>query len=485
MEPQISQPVTSPKKRHSRTFRIVRALLLVIVITLLSLAGIFGYKILAASNSISSANQSIFGQLSDLLLKSGNKLKGEDQDRINLLLIAIGGEGHDGANLADTIMVASIEPKEHKISLLSIPRDLYVQVPGEQFYSKLNAVHAYGEAKQKNSGPDLLKKKVEEITGLQINYYARVDFTAFKKIVDAVGGVNIHIENGFFDYWHKIAFPAGTETMNGDRALAYVRARYVEGPEGGDFKRTARQQQMLVAIRDKVFSVQTALDFNAVNGIIGGLSENIRTDMQLWELKRFFELARQIDPSNIKSVVMSSGTNGILKGDTVILGGVPASVLKTRTGDFSEIQVLAKNMFSASEGTQVDDSQTTTGKQNIDANGDIIPSTTPSPSVSPGVSASPAAALPSLDVRNGTATTGLAKKVANQLKAKGYTIVSTGNAASKTVTKTMVYAPKVTQSDDAQKIATLLNASAAVDLPTSEAKAKADIVIILGSDSAQ
>ncbi|MEK7499108.1 MAG: LCP family protein, partial [Patescibacteria group bacterium] len=214
-----------PKKKHSTRFRTFRLLSLVIFIGGLFMAGVFGYKILAAGNSISTVKQSILGQLSDLLFKSGNELQGEKEGQINILLLAVGGEGHSGENLADTIMVASIQKDTHKVALLSIPRDLYVQVPGQQFYSKINAVHAYGESQKKNNGPELLEKKVEEITGLSIHYFARVDFTAFKKIVEAVGGVNIHIENGFTDYFHKIAFPTGTETMNGDRALAYVRAR--------------------------------------------------------------------------------------------------------------------------------------------------------------------------------------------------------------------------------------------------------------------
>ncbi|MEO6077919.1 MAG: LCP family protein, partial [Candidatus Andersenbacteria bacterium] len=275
----------------------------------------------------------------------------------------------------------------------------------------------------------------------------------------------------------------GTETMNGDRALAYVRSRYVEGPEGGDFKRTARQQQMIVAIRDKIFSVHTALDFNVINGILGGLSKNLKTDMQLWEMKRFFELSRQIDAANIKSVVMSTGPNGVLKGDTVILGGVPASVLKTRTGDFSEIKKLAQNMFSDTEGSAIDTQTTDTPKQNIDDGGNIIPSTTPSPSPSTSPEASQTSAT--LDIRNGTAINGLAGKIATRLKAEGYTIQVTGNAASKDIKKTVVYAPNVTSADDATKIASELNASSATDLPSTEAKAKADIVIILGADSAQ
>ncbi len=472
----------APRKKHSSGFRVARLVIILLFIGSLFTAGIFGYKILAAGNSISTVKQSILGQLSDLLFKSGNQLKGEPEDQINILLLAVGGEGHSGENLADTIMIASIKPKEHKIALLSIPRDLYVQVPGEQYYAKLNSVHAYGEAQKKNNGPELVEKKVEEITGLPIHYFARVDFTAFKKIVEAIGGVNIRIENGFTDYWHKIAFPTGTETMNGDRALAYVRARYIEGPEGGDFKRASRQQQMLLAIRDKVFSVNTALDFGAIDGIINSVSEDIRTSLQLWELRRFFEIARQIDTSAIKSVVLTTGTHGVLVGDTVVLGGVPASILKTRTGDYSEIQTISKNIFSSDIGKTINETatQNESPEPTIGPEG-LLPSV---PTASPSTSVAPTA-KPTIEVRNGTTVNGLAKKVADQLTKQGYKITATGNAAIKTVEKTTVYAPKVTQADEAQKIASSLNASSATDIPSSEAKTTADILIILGTDAAK
>ncbi len=478
--------VDRPKKKHTLRFRVIRTTIIAVFLGAILLAGIFGYKILAAGNSISTTEQSILAQLSDLLFKSGNKLEGETENQINILLLAIGGEGHSGENLADTIMIASIKPKEEKVALFSIPRDLYVQIPDDSSFSKLNAVHAYGEARKQNGGPELMTKKVEEITGLKMHYFARVDFTAFKKIVEAVGGVNIHIENGFTDYLHKIAFPTGTETMNGDRALAYVRARYIEGPEGGDFKRAARQQQMLLAIRDKVFSVNTALNFSAINGIINSLSENIRSNMQLWEMKRFFELARLIDTHDIKSVVLTTGSRGTLVGETVVLGGVPASVLKPRTNDYSEIQALAKNMFSENVGKVIDESATSSGEALplTPDNSDALASGSPIPSSSPSVSPTPEAAKPTVEVRNGTPVNGLAKKNADALTAKGYKVLTTGNASSKTVEKTIVYAPKVTQADEAQKIASSLNASAATTIPSDEAATNADILVILGADSA-
>lgn len=475
--------VTSPsrRKKHSGTFRFIRFIIILIIVGGFSVTSVLGYKILAAGNSISTTKQSVLGQLSDLLFKSGNRLDGETEGRINIMLLAIGGEGHSGENLTDTVMIASILPKEHRVSLLSIPRDLYVQVPGEQFYSKLNAVHAYGEAQKKNNGLELVRKKVEEITSLPIHYYVRVDFNAFKKFVEAVGGVNIHIENGFTDYWHKISFPKGNETMNGDRALAYARARYIEGPEGGDFRRAGRQQQLLLAIRDKIFSVHTALDFTTINKVLGSLSSELKTNLQVWEMKRFFELSRQIDTHDIKSVVLTTGTHGVLVGDTVVMGGVPASILKTRTGNYSEIQNIAQHIFDDGVGKTIDDSnQGSSPEPTIGPNG-VLPSV--SPSASPSTSAS--AVKPTIEVRNGTTTAGLAKKIADKLKKDGYTIIATGNAKTNTVEKTKVYAPKVTQADDAAKIADSLNASSETDFPKDEAKTTADILIILGSDSAK
>jgi len=449
--------------------KIIGRILLLIVVLSLATAGVFGYKVLSASNKISVAERSILGQLKDLLFNSDEHLEGEQEERINVLIVAIGGEGHSGENLTDTIMVASIDPTTNQVALLSIPRDLYVQVPGEEYYSKINSVHAYGEAKKKDLGPRLLGEKVTEITGLPIHYYARADFIAFKSIIDALGGVDITTTNTFFDYWHKISFPAGTERMNGERALAYVRARYIEGPEGGDFKRAARQQQVLLAIRQKVFSPTTAFDFTAMTNILNSLSENIRTDMQLWEMKRFFEIVRNID-NNIHTTVLTTGTGGVLVGGTEVLGGAPASVLKTRTGDYSEIQAIAANILN-----NLSSSPTPTPQES--------PTTSPSPSPSPQeTKTEPDLSSISIEIRNGTGTTGLAATTKTSLEADGYTIDTIGNAATQDHTRTTVYALNIDQSDTVSTLAEKLSAAADTGLPAGEDKSDADILIILGSD---
>lgn len=487
--PKVSAPTPLPARKEARVRIVTKKkkhwglrIFIFLIIIILTSGGVFGYKIISASNKITTANKSVLGQLKDLLFTSGQTLGGEKTDRINILLMAVGGEGHSGENLADTIMVASIRPSDHEVALLSIPRDLYVQVPGEQFYSKINAVHAYGEAKKKDGGPELLRKKVEEITGLPINYYGRVDFIAFKSLVDAVGGVNITIPNTFFDYWHKITFPAGTEKMNGERALAYGRARYVEGPEGGDFKRAARQQQLLLAIRDKVFSVNTALDFTRLDSILNSLSSNIRTDMQLWELKRLYETARQVKHDQVRSVVLSNSNNGVLVSGTEVLGGVPAYVLRTRTGDYSEIQNIAKNIFdsSVSHSLAPNPSSDTNNAPNQPTPfpDGALPAATSTPSASP----SPTVTT-TIEIRNGTNTTGLAKKTSDAITSKGYEVLAIGNAHNRSTAKTTVYAIKDKAVDEAKNVAQILDASTDSGLPADEAKTSADILIILGSDA--
>lgn len=460
------KPVRQPSRRTSRRWwpRLLIGLLLVVVLS----GGLFGYKILSASNKISVTERSLLGQLKDLLFKSKDALAGEKDDRINILLIAVGGEGHSGEELADTIMVLSFRPSDKTVALLSIPRDLYVQVPGENYYTKINAVHAQGEAKKKNGGPPLLQEKVEEITGLPIHYYGRVDFTAFKRIVDAVGGIDITIPNSFVDYWHNISFPAGTEHMNGDRALAYVRARYIEGPEGGDFKRAARQQQVLLALQEKVFSVQTALDFSALNSILNSIADNVRTDLQLWEMKRLYELVRSINQQQVHSVVLTTGPKGVLVGSTEILGGKPAAILKPRTNDYSEIQAIARDLFSSTHTLAA------------------TPSSGESPPPPPEISASPTPETQAakVEVRNGTTTTGLAAQTKELLEAKKYPVATVGNAADRAVEKTTVYALNLNYADTAKDIADFLKAQSDSGLPKGEAKSDADILIILGKDAA-
>jgi len=471
----ISPP---PKKNRKGKGRAFRNTVFILITLLILVFGLFSAKVLKVGSNVLNQERSIFAQLADLILPGQKNLGGEKDGQINILLTAIGGKGHEGENLADTIMVAMIRPQEKKIALLSIPRDLYVRLPESNAFTKINAVHAYKENVKAGEGPIYLKKKVEEVTGVPINYYVRVDFTAFKRVVDELGGIEITVQNGFYDYWHKISFPAGKEIMNGDRALAFSRARYVEGPEGGDFKRAARQQQVLMAIRNKALSANTAFDLRAVSGILDALGDNVVTNFNLVEIKRLFEIVREVKKDNIQSAVLSTGPNGLLVGGTEILDGKPASILSPRAGreNYSEIRNFAQHIF---ENTQTSPPESSTPEPTQ------TPSSTPEPSASP--SPTPSGNLASekatVEVRNGTNITGLASKAAAKLRGSKLNVTGIGNAVKRDSTKTIV----IDQTDgkktnSLQTILSSLDVSSASELPTSEKSSKADFLIILGSD---
>lgn len=452
-----------------------RRALLWIVVALLILVGLSAAKLLSVGNAILTPERSIIGQLTDLLFRRG-ALAGESDNRVNILLVAIGGEGHQGENLADSVILASLRPKENDVALLSIPRDLYVKIPGAEFYTRINAVHAYGENQRRGEGLKLLQKKVTEITGQPVHYVARVDFTAFKRIVDEVGGIDITIRHSFYDYWHKISFPEGTEHMNGERALAYVRARYIEGPEGGDFKRAERIQQVILAIRKRILSAQTVVDIRALAGILDALQDNVITNFSLAELKRLAELTRTIPDDRLDTAVLTTGAQGLLTGTTEILSGRPAAVLRPRAGleQYGEIAAFARDIFTQA---QTAPPPATTAET-------FSPET---PFASPTTQGSVTDEQPTAEVRNGTKVVGLAARVAKVLEKQGFTIAGVGNAAIRNRTQTIVVDRTGGKKPTSLRaVLETLGIETAVTFPEAEKESiDASVVIFLGTDVAE
>lgn len=456
-----------------------RRVLLVVLAILLALLFLGLGKFLTVGSAVLSHERSVIGQLADLLFRRG-QLKGERENRVNILLLAEGGEGHAGENLTDTIMLASFRPQEKDVAIMSIPRDLYVKIPDTELYTRINGVHAHGEQQRKGLGVQLIKQKIGEITGQPIHYVARIDFIAFKKIVDELGGVDITIGNSFYDFWHKISFPAGTEHMNGERALAYVRARYIEGSGGGDFKRAERTQQVLLAIRKNVFSVQTAVDLRALAGILETLKQHVATDFTLSDFKRLADLTRGISEDLIRTAVITSGPNGLLVGTTETLGGRPAPVLRPRNGteQYDEIRAFATNIFTEAPIAPSPSVGATP------ATSSPVPS--PEVSLSPGIPDGGAIAdeQPTVDVRNGTTIVGMAARVAKRLEKQHFTVTGVGNATTRSRTRTIV----VDRTGGKKPVSlaavlSVLDVSTTVALPPEETlSADANFVVFLGSD---
>ena len=166
--------------------------------------GAFFWKASSVLNKVSQGDANIFGSLVKSLPGVEKKLSGEDAGRINILLLGMRGEGMDGGGLlADTIMVLSIHPKQNdtdtnKASLISIPRDLYVTVPGQDWKSKINAVYAEGEKREPHKGGmEDMRTMVGEVTGLDIPYAITINFEGFKDLVNAVGGVTVNLSQPF------------------------------------------------------------------------------------------------------------------------------------------------------------------------------------------------------------------------------------------------------------------------------------------------
>ena len=227
-----------------------------------------------------------------------DQLQGEEEGQINVLLLGMRGNNMPGGGLlADTIMVVMARP-ERKQSGSSFPfRAIFGStIPDSPVQSKINSVHALYEEKGEGKGMEAMKQVVSEITGLPIHYAVRIDFNGFKELVDTVGGVDVYLDKPFseptqFEGENALNFslPAGKNHIDGQKALFFVRARYASS----DFERAKRQQQVLIALKDKILSLGTLTDFGKVNNILNVLGEDVRTDMDISEMKKFFDLANQ------------------------------------------------------------------------------------------------------------------------------------------------------------------------------------------------
>jgi LCP family protein required for cell wall assembly len=193
---------------------------------------------------------SLLKRLTQFVFHGNTGLAGESDDRINVLLLGMGGLGHDGPYLTDTIIMASIRPSTKQVAMISIPRDLWVSIAGHGS-SKINHANSYGETERHDWGGAYTAQVIKDNFGIDIHYYLRVDFAAFEEIVDEVGGIRVNVERGFTDPEYPtndygvqmVSFAKGVQTMSGSRALIYARSRHGNNGEGSDFARAKRQQK--------------------------------------------------------------------------------------------------------------------------------------------------------------------------------------------------------------------------------------------------
>lgn len=184
--------IEKPHRRAKTISKLVTYLLIIFVI----LTIFFGINVIGSGENLAKTlgNASLWGQLKFLISSDDKQLAGEKENRINVLLLGMGGLDHDGPFLTDTVIVASFKPSTNQVALISLPRDLLVPIPGYD-WRKINNANAFGEMANPGQGGELAKKVVNEIFDLPINYYVRIDFAGFKQIIDDLGGVTINVEN--------------------------------------------------------------------------------------------------------------------------------------------------------------------------------------------------------------------------------------------------------------------------------------------------
>lgn len=233
------------------------------------------------------------------------------KERVNILLLGADTNAARKAQgdvpLSDTIIIASIDPATKKVGLLSIPRDLRVEIPGVGM-GKINAAYSNGSLTS-ITGPGLVRATIEYNFGIKIDYYAVVDFAGFEKIVDTLGGVTIDVPAPIKDdqypgeqfNYTRIVFHTGLQHMNGIQALRYVRTRH----DDNDFARGIRQQQLLTALKQQ--SLSLGLIVKAPQ-LISQLGDTIRTDLPPSDALKLAKLGTEITSANIKSYNLLDAT---------------------------------------------------------------------------------------------------------------------------------------------------------------------------------
>ncbi len=398
----IEAPFAYKKPKPPRRWK--RAIIVTILALVLGVGGYFGMKLFLAARSIISRNTT-GGAPALAGTVDPTKLKGEGDGRINILLLGIGGPGHDGPFLSDTIIVASIDPTTKEIAMLSLPRDMWIPIPGYGS-SKINSACAYGESENYPGGCGALAKlAISKLLDLPIHYYIRADFDAFKQAVDSVGGINLTVAHALYDPEYPCdknqglacgySQKAGATHMNGITALKYARCR--KGNCDNDFGRAGRQQQVLLALRQQALSLDTLTNPAKISGLIDSVGDHVKTDMQLFEIERLAKIVKDIDASKVISKVLDTSPDGLLVDYSADSRGY---IELPKSGNFSDIQEFAHSIFVDSY------------LKNEAAN---------------------------IDVQNGTQKNGLATTVGKMLKAYGYNITSMTTAADQNTATTVLY----------------------------------------------
>ncbi|MFA4873501.1 MAG: LCP family protein [Patescibacteria group bacterium] len=345
------------------------------------------------------------------------------EERLNFLILGQGGAGHEGPYLTDTIILISVRPKTGDIVMLSIPRDLAVPVPGLGL-RKVNAVNAIGESQEAGSGAALATNVIGQTFAVPIAGYVRIDFKGFVELVNILGGIDINVENAFIDPNYPdgidrvmtISFAAGEQHMDGETVLQYVRSRHGSNGEGSDFARARRQQQVLLALRDKLFRFSTFLSPGKIAAIINSLEKNIETNIPTSQFDDLLLIARRTEGRIIAQRVLDSSPDGILKDE---IGPDGAYLLMPIDANYGTLARFVQNLF-AYEDLRGESAYVT--------------------------------------ILNGTSETGLASNASVELSSVGIHVIKKGNAPSRNWHESVIFDISKTKTASLAHLRTTFNA---------------------------
>lgn len=402
------------------------------IVSFLVVALVFSGKVIMSSQSTADwlSERGFFNTLRHFVPSGDKELKGEEGDRINILLLGMGGEGHDGAYLTDTIIIASLKPSTQQVAMLSIPRDLYVPIPNNG-WRKINHVNALAEAKGEDGGKATIET-LSEVFQIPIHYYVRADFQGFINVINEIGGIEVNVENTLDDYAYPILgeednvnyyaryehlhIEKGPQKMSGELALKYARSRHAYGIEGSDFARAKRQQLVLEAVKNKLFSKQTLLNPVTIGRLVGEFNRNISTDLEVWEMIKLWNTFKDTSKEKITNRVLSDAPDGLLVSSIAESG---AYILSPVSGNFGEIRNLLKNIIP-NEVPSLEQKEDNLNKTEKDKNKSSYEDV-------------------KVVIKNATWINGLAAKAASTLKSVNINVADTSNAPERNQKESLLF----------------------------------------------
>ena len=284
-------------------------------------------------------------------------------DRINILLLGLDfrdWQSGDGPPRTDTMMLVSIDPIAKTAGMLSIPRDLWVEIPGFE-HNRINTAYFLGEANRlPGGGPGLAMATVENLLGVEVSYYALLEFSTFERMIDEIGGVDVLVKErmkispiGRLSLW----LDAKAHHLDGPKTLAYARARKTAG---GDFDRAQRQQQVIQAVRDKIFELDSipALLAKAPR-LYQELASGIHTNLSFDQMVSLGLLAMKVNPDDVAKGVIAPPDMVLLEtlfDGAQVLKPIPNKVRELRDEIFTGTGAIAPTVqdSQATEAARVE-----------------------------------------------------------------------------------------------------------------------------------